>query len=172
MAFRDTNRDPGFKVPPHRDNVFFNTDSFVGPPSAAAIRSNFIKPNQEDDVFLVQFFFKKIAENPKAFSSPFRPPKKFLVMKVDGKYGPITQAWIDEFQNHLFRIGRPVLRDGVADRVKNGQAVGPRGFLFTLAMLNVAMGQVVGDAGWDTWWKAADVPGLLRSKIRDPATFF
>jgi hypothetical protein len=171
MAFRDTNRDPTLKIPPHRDNVFYNTDSFVGPPSAPAVKGHFNPTNQADDLMLVQFFFKKVGENPQVFSSPFRPPKKFPVMKVDGKYGPITQAWIDAFQEHLHRIGRPVLRDSVVDRVRGGQSLSPRGFLYTLAMLNVTFGQVVGEGGWDTWWKASDVPELLRSKIRNPATF-
>jgi hypothetical protein len=171
MAFRDTNRDPALKIPPHRDNVFYNTDSFVGPPTAPAIQQHFASSDRTDDVMLIQYFFKKIAANPQVFTSPFRPPKKFPSIAVDGKYGPNTQAWIDAFQEHLHRIGRPVLRDSVVDRVKGGQATSPRGFLYTLSMLNVAFGQVVGEAGWDTWWKASDVPGLLRSKIQNPANF-
>ena len=108
MAFRDMSRHAGFtkNLPAHRDKLFYNTDSFVGTPAAGAIRSNAIKANQEDDVLLVQFFFKKIAANPQAFTSPFRPPKKFPVMKVDGIFGqsrrpgspsfrPISSASVD-----------------------------------------------------------------------------
>jgi hypothetical protein len=173
MAFRDTAKSPAFlrNLPQHRDQMFFNTDGFVCPLSKQNLSVRFGSPNLADDVMLVQFFLKKIAENPSKFTRPFFPPKEHLIMKVDGKFGEITRTWIEKFQNHLNNLGRPVLRDGVVDRIRNGSDLGDKGRLFTLAMLNVGMGQVTGVDGWDTWWKAPDVPGILRGKIRDPATF-
>jgi hypothetical protein len=173
MAFRDTAKSPSFirNLPQNRDSMFFNTDGFVAPLSKQNLAVRFGPPNLPDDVMLVQFFLKKIAENPGKFDRPFFPPRQHLLMKVDGKFGEITRTWIEKFQNHLNNIGRTMLRDGVVDRVRNGTSIGERGRLFTLAMLNVAMGQVTGDDGWDTWWKASDVPGLLRGKIQNPATF-
>jgi hypothetical protein len=69
-------------------------------------------------------------------------------------------------------IGRPVLVDGVVDRVLNGVKLSPNKFIWTMVMLNITMGQVTGDELWDAWWKEPSVPPLLRDKIRDPATFF
>ena len=177
MAFRDTAKAPNFIqfLPKHRDNVFYNTDGWVGPLSRqnTSVRASFQASNKTDDVMLVQHFLKSIGANPHKFSRPFIPPRDRPVMFVDGKFGEITRTWIEKFQVHLHNIGRPVLRDGVCDRVLNGQSVSPKsGRVFTLAMLNVAMGQVTDDAGWDTWWNAPDVPPLLRQSIRAPATFF
>jgi hypothetical protein len=171
MAFRDTARDPGFlrNLPKHRDNVFYNTDGFVGPPGAPGPHRG--SQNLPDDVMLVQHFLKIIAQNPGKFTNPFRPPKKFPVMKVDGVFGDITDHWIQAFQQHTANIGRPVLRDAVVDKVLNGGSLAPHGHVFTHVLINVGMGQVTGDDFWDEWWKEPDVPGLLRSKIRNPATF-
>lgn len=38
-------------------------------------------------------------------------------------------------------------------------------------MLNITMGQVTGDDLWAERWRDTSVPGLLRSKVRNPATF-
>jgi hypothetical protein len=174
MAFRDTGRDPRFisNIPKHPDSIFYNTDGFVAPLSKQNLSVRFGAPNATDDVMLVQYFLKKIAENPGKFNRPFIPPREHLIMKVDGKFGEITRTWIEKFQNHLNNLGKPTLRDGVVDRIRNGGSLSDKGRVFTLSLLNVAMGQVTGDEGWDTWWKASDVPGLLRNKIRNPATFF
>jgi hypothetical protein len=171
MAFRDVVHDPTFQVPKHRDNLFYNTDGYVAPPTKQNTSVRFGDPNRPDDVELVQYFLKKIAANPSKFNQPFRPPRSHPVMKVDGTFGEITRTWIEEFQLHLARIGRRVRRDGVVDRIQGGHVAGPNGFLFTLVVINTAFGQVVGEDGWDTWWKAADVPPRLKAKIRDPASF-
>src|SRR4030095_14050612 len=128
--------------------------------------------NQTDDVMLVRHFLKIVAQNPTKFKNPFHPPKKFPTMKVDGVYGDITGHWIIAFQQHLHTIGRPVLVDGVVDRVLNGVKLSPNKFIWTMVMLNITMGQVTGDELWDAGWKKPSVPPLLRDKIRDPATFF
>ncbi|HZO37985.1 MAG TPA: hypothetical protein VFE97_02090 [Methylomirabilota bacterium] len=169
MAFRDTAKDFVDKLPKHRDNIFYNADGFVGPPDPQGIHRG--TRNITDDVMLVQHFLKIVAANPTKFKKPFRPPAKFPTMKVDGIYGETTAAWIGAFQNHLHNIGRPVLRDGVVDRVRNGLQLSPNGFVWTMVMLNVAMGQVTGDELWDEWWKEPSVPGMLRDKVRNPATF-
>lgn len=173
MAFRDIARDPTWQLPKHRDNLFYNTDSWVGPQSQqnTSVRANFLAANQLEDVQLVQFFLKKIADNPRKFSHPFIPPKEHPIMKVDGIFGEITRTWIEKFQVHLHNIGRPVLRDGVVDRIRNGSSITSLGRLFTLAMLNVGFGQITGDEGWDTWWKEPDVPTALRMRVRAPETF-
>jgi hypothetical protein len=169
MAFRDTAKDFVDKLPKHRDNLFYNTDGFVGVPDPQGIHRGV--RNNKDDVMLVQHFLKIVAQNPTKFKRPFVPPKKFPNMKVDGIYGDQTAAWIGAFQNHLKNIGRPVLPDGVVDRVRNGIHLSPNGFVWTLVMLNITMGQVTGEEFWDEWWKEPSVPALLRDKIRNPATF-
>jgi len=92
-------------------------------------------------------------------------------MKVDGIFGDITANWIVAFQEHLKRIGRPIFVDGVVDRVINGIAHSPNGFIWTMVLLNVTMGQVTGDELWDEWWKERTVPPPLPDRVRNPATF-
>jgi hypothetical protein len=139
-----------------RDNIFYNADGFVGPPDPQGIHRG---------------TRNIVAANPTKFKTPFRPPAKFPTMKVDGIYGETTANWIGAVQNHLHNIGRPVLRDGVVDRVRSGLQLSPNGFVWTMVMLNVAMGQVTGDELWDEWWKEPSVPAMLRDKVRNPATF-
>ena len=175
MAFRDLFRGGDGFIPKHRDNLFFNLDGGVGPDSAKSRSSTFSMTwNREDDVMLVQYCLKKTADNPQSFKHPFFPPKSRPVMKIDGKFGPITQAWIEKFQNHLHEpLKFTVLRDGLVDRILRGQPTSGRGFLLTHMALNIALGKVMGEARWDTWWKDdIEVPGLLRNAVRDPATFF
>jgi hypothetical protein len=169
MAFRDTAKDFVDTLPKHRDNIFYNTDGFVGPPNVPGNHRG--NRNNTDDVMLVQHFLKIIARNPTKFKKPFKPPKKFPTMRVDGIYGDTTAHWIIAFQQHLHTIGRPVLVDGVVDKVLNGLAHSPNNFVWTNVMLNVTMGQVTGDEGWDAWWKEPDVPAALRAKVRNPASF-
>jgi hypothetical protein len=170
MAFRDVAKDFVDRLPKHRDNLFYNTDGHVGPPNVPGSHRG--SRNQTDDVMLVQHFLKIVAQNPTKFKSPFKPPQKFPTMKVDGIYGDITAHWIIAFQQHLHTIGRPVLVDGVMDRVLNGVQLSPNKFVWTMVMLNITMGQVTGDELWDEWWKEPSVPSLLRDKVRNPATFF
>lgn len=171
MAFRDAAKDFTQILPKHRDNLFYNTDGFVGPANAPGIHRG--SRNQPDDVMLVQHFLKVVAMNPSKFRNPFKAPKKFPVatMKVDGVYGDITSAWIVAFQEHVRRVGVSVFVDAVVDRVRNGSQFSPNNFVWTLVMINVAMGQVTGDELWDAWWKDSSVPGLLRDRVRDPASF-
>jgi len=171
VAFRDSQKDGKAQLPKHRDNLFYNTDGCVGPPALKARTFSFTF-NREDDIMLVQFFLKKIAANPQVFSRPFFPPKEHSVMTVDGKHGPITQAWIEKWQVHLHNIGRPVHRDGLVDRCQGGRDVSTKtNTVYSLMMMNVAFGQVTGEGGWDTWWKADEVPGLLKASVRAPETF-
>jgi hypothetical protein len=169
MAFRDTAKDFAEKLPKQKDNLFYNTDGFVGPANAPGVHRG--SRNRPDDVMLVQHFLRVVALNPSKFQNPFHPPKKFPTMKVDGMYGDITSAWIVAFQEHLKKIGRPVFVDAVVDRIINGTRLSPNGFIWTLVMLNITMGQVTGDDLWDEWWKDSSVPGLLREKVRNPASF-
>ena len=48
-------------------------------------------------------------------------------------------------------------------------AVLPNGFLWTMVMLNVTMGQVTGEEFWAAWWKEPSVPAPLLDKVRNPA---
>jgi hypothetical protein len=172
MAFRDTATDPSFvrNLPKNPDNLFFNTKGFVAAPALPA--PGHIGPkNAVSDVMLVQHFLKVIALNPGKFSRPFKPPKNFPSLKVDGVVGPATLTWIAAFQQHLVAIGRPVLADGVVDSVTNGGALTARGHVLTLELLNVTMGQVTGDELWDQWWLEPGVPALLRSQVQNPAGF-
>jgi len=56
-------------------------------------------------------------------------------------------------------------------QVRNGLQLSPNGFVWTMVMLNVTMGQVTGDDRWDEWCKEPSVPPLLRDKVRNPASF-
>lgn len=169
MAFRDVAKDFTQNIPKHRDNLFYNTDGFVGPPKAPGVHRGSV--NKPDDVMLVQHFLRIVALNPSKFQNPFNPPKRFPIMKVDGIFGDATAHWIVAFQEHLKRIGRPIFVDGVVDRVINGIRHSPNNFIWTMVLLNVTMGQVTGDELWDEWWKEQTVPALLRDRVRNPATF-
>ena len=58
-----------------------------------------------------------------------------------------------------------------ANPTKFKTVVSPNGFLWTMVMLNVTMGQLTGEEFWDAWWKEPSVPALLRDKVRNPASF-
>jgi len=75
----------------------------------------------------------------------------------------------NSFYNTDGFVGAPDDRRGEPDQVQT--VVSPNGFLWTMVMLNVTMGQLTGEEFWDAWWKEPSVPALLRDKVRNPASF-
>jgi len=73
--------------------------------------------NWEEDVKIVQFFLQRIYTRPK-----YQKLKPWGEMKVDGKCGPITRAWITKFQSDARNHGLPLVVDGIVN--KAGHATG------------------------------------------------
>ena len=98
--------------------------------------------NRKDDVMLVQFYLKRIYDNP--FGGYSRPDPS-QVMKVDGSCGPITKRWILDFQQTAqSKDMQPtsIVPDGRVDRVPHGNA--PYGSR-TITMLNKVHSEYYGD---------------------------
>lgn len=88
--------------------------------------------NCRDDVFLVQYFLKKIWERTSA-------PPPGGIMKVDGWMGPTTDRWIRKFQSGA-TITPPnpeaMVRDGIVDKAYGGTASTGYGQTWTILGLN------------------------------------
>jgi len=101
-------------------------------------------PNRRDDVLLVQFFLKVVSEGPdkSGFTPVGRGP-----MKIDGFWGPISQAYLNQFIafNSTQNPTSPLTQDGRVDPVVHGRATGSRtGLLYTILALNVTYKNVRG----------------------------
>jgi hypothetical protein len=118
----------------------YNVTLAVGPGRTA--------PNRLDDVMLVQYFLKGIAETSQkdrlAFSGDWVPPRTVTgkPFQVDGLMGTDTAAWIKSYQNAIAK-GRPsdVLADGRVDRVL-GVWSSISHTVYTLLFLNIEFGSV------------------------------
>jgi hypothetical protein len=84
MAFVDNTIDMGSDESQAEYPFVYNVTFAVGYPGY----------NCRDDVYLVQYFLKKIWESSSA-------PQPAGEMKVDGWMGPITDRWIRRFQRGL-----------------------------------------------------------------------
>ena len=74
-------------------------------------------PNAIEDVKVVQFFLQRM------FSLPqFKLQKPWGTMVVDGKFGPVTRAWILRSQMLCKQGGNNVLVDGVVDKAGNDES--------------------------------------------------
>lgn len=76
-------------------------------------------PNKPDDVMLVQYLLKRIYQRALEYQPPLNPriSSRFSIaeLKVDGFYGPRTQASIHHFQLELRRQGYSIVTDGCVD---------------------------------------------------------
>ena len=74
-------------------------------------------PNTIEDVKVVQFFLQRM------FSlAQFKLQKPWGNMIVDGKFGPVTRAWILRSQMLCKQGGNNVLIDGIVDKAGNDQS--------------------------------------------------
>src|SRR6185369_2802559 len=71
--------------------------------------------NLTDDVKTVQFFLKRIYSN-----KDLKRRKPWGEMAVDGKVGPITRAWITQFQIFCNSEGGNTMVDGIVDSASMG----------------------------------------------------
>jgi hypothetical protein len=95
-------------------------------------------PNQRDDVLLVQFFIKVVAEAPGPKKAQYQPAGKGP-LKCDGQWGPISQAYLNQYivANSASNPASPLTADGRVDPVVGGRLSGSRtGHLYTIISLN------------------------------------
>jgi hypothetical protein len=92
-------------------------------------------PNRRVDVLLVQFFLYVTAQTNEQ-SWGWTIDRAVARPAIDGVYGPVTQAWIDRFQNHIKRLR--IVADGRVDAIKDGVSSTPAQGPLTIYELNVA----------------------------------
>jgi hypothetical protein len=92
-------------------------------------------PNRRVDVLLVQFFLYVTAQTNEQ-SWGWTIDRAVARPAIDGVYGPVTQAWIDRFQNHIKRL--KIVADGRVDAIKDGVSSTPARGPLTIYELNVA----------------------------------
>ncbi len=97
--------------------------------------------NKPLDVMLVQFFLHVTVQNNETSWGWFID-RKFSKPAIDGAYGPVTQNWIDRFQNH---IKNKIVADGRVDPIVNGVSATAGGQPLTIYMLNVAYYNTFGE---------------------------
>jgi peptidoglycan hydrolase-like protein with peptidoglycan-binding domain len=116
MAYRD--RTP---LQPELPTGCYNLNRAVGPGA----------PNRPDDVMLVQLLLKKVYARNRGLTVP---PGR---MVVDGFFGPITHAWIRQFQRQAkFDKDCNVALDGVVDRYKGNRVSSISKTVYTILHLN------------------------------------
>jgi hypothetical protein len=104
---------------------FYNVDLAVGPHA----------PNKQTDVLLVQYFLKKIYAD-----QPFRARKSPNTLKLDGRFGPILQSFIVDFQTIYRQSGGYVHVDGRVDPMRGSRPYHDKSSItkthYTIAKLN------------------------------------
>src|SRR5262245_47766377 len=108
MALVDHNSDKSML----RDG-YYNVTWAVGPVGTA--------PNRRDDVLLVQYLLKKIAENParRIFAIDWTLPSPAKSFLVDGWMGSVTAAWIRSYQKAVNKNVSGLIRvDNRIDRAR------------------------------------------------------
>jgi len=137
-------------------NVVYTVDQAVGNSC----------PNRRDDVLLVQFFLKVVSEGPK--KSELTPGGRGP-MKTDGIWGPISQAFLNQFiaVNSAQNPGRPLKQDGRVDPVVDGKATGAKaGLVFTILALNISYKNVRGSVALQDITTDAAFPPALRPSLK------
>jgi hypothetical protein len=105
-------------------NVMYSVDQTVGNGC----------PNVRDDVFLVQFFLRRLMDDDVKQNGGFIPPGEEPI-KVDGAFGRQTAAYIKFFQEETIR--RTVGPNDKRVDPMNGNLRSPTGgFLFTMTSFN------------------------------------
>jgi hypothetical protein len=107
------------------------------------------RPNNRNDVMLVQFFLKAISKRTDIETGESYQPPNQRDIQVDGACGPTTIAFIRHFQGVIDRMAKsPSLRpwqDGVVDAVPPGGMLGAiHGGVYTMISLNTAYSSLYG----------------------------
>ena len=131
---------------------FYNVHRAVGPG----------RPNQHEDVLLVQYFLKSIYDHPNATNPPLHPPFGSK-MVVDGVAGPITFSWIKHFQAELQSRGQSIVVDGIVNPAV-GSFAGPSGSTYTIVRLSAGFLQAR-PADYPNISKAGDCPPMLGAAV-------
>ncbi len=144
--------------PPHGDVVNYNVDYSVGLGGT----------NGREDVMLVQammrMFYWEITDvgqvdHPGELDPP---PGQTQIIKVDGWYGPVTQKYIDYFQQRQATYNGQTLTDGVLDPYRAESGLPSYSHV---SKTIYAMGSLVAKCanycrdGGETWW--ADLPNRV-----------
>jgi hypothetical protein len=119
---------------------FYNVSLAVGPKDTA--------PNRRDDVLLVQYLLKGIAERSKDETLPFSngwvPPPTVTgkPFQVDGVVGRDTAVWIQSYQDAVAKAGPSMISaDGRVDRAL-GVISSISHTVYTILYLNIEFGNV------------------------------
>jgi hypothetical protein len=155
MAFRDLNIDLEVSRPDKHGTPFiYNLTMAVGNNG----------PNKRDDVMLVQFFIKRIFENP---TRSRRPPDSLKPLVIDGICGPITTSWIDFYQDDVAKDGADLIRvDHLVDRARRRGVSSISQTVYTICWMNLDFrnsGRMVGE--FEDVHNDPEVPPELASAI-------
>jgi hypothetical protein len=118
-----------------------NTYAVIPVERITTVYKSSTEPNKYDDVMLVQYLLKRIYQKAHEYQPPLNPrvSSRFSIaeIKVDGFYGPRTQASINHFQLELRRQGYSIITDGCVDpeRTDSGFAT-ISGEAYTITQLN------------------------------------
>lgn len=129
MAYK-TLPPPGY--PGSQLHAFYNLTSAVGPR----------KPNQLDDVMLVQICLQQIYTNEVL---PWDPESYWYPIAPDGKFGPITHNAIWIFQSQMEARGVNIYPDGVVDQANDWRGATSMHYSYTMLWLNWGLLQVIGE---------------------------
>ncbi len=119
------------------------------------------KPNNPDDVMLVQLCLQQVYSWPSIF--PLVPDVGAI--KADGKCGPITVNAIWFFQTQLQESGVLVYPDGVIDRASDWRAGTTSGYGYSILWMNWSLKQVIGEERFLHLDVDRITPGLLSLKL-------
>jgi hypothetical protein len=133
--------------------TLFNVDGVVGAPPAA---------NQREDVLLVQFAFKMIADAPMSGSDPALVAAAKLV-QVTGNIDTNTIIAIQRFQESRKKKNPNQIVDGRVSPAKGGYSYGPA--MWTIAHLNDSMQQRAMDH-WPRIDKLSSCPSELKIMVK------
>jgi hypothetical protein len=152
------------KLIAYDSDIFYNATMAVGPTGTA--------PNRRDDVMLVQYLLKVVADYAKSVGSylphaagKWSPPGAGTPFLVDGRMGPDTAAWIKSYQEAVSKPGYSILLDGRVDR-----ALGLTGTIshtvYTIIWLNHDYYSAVPRARFEALEDDPAAPSDLRDAIR------
>jgi len=140
----------GIMTDPSLDKVY-NVDFAVGPG----------KPNNKDDVQLVQLFLQQIYSHSTLGAGPLPDGKK---IDTDGVCGPITKSAIWHLQTYLQRVsGGQVYADGVVSPVPLGDELGPH--MPSLIWMNWLLQEAIGRGRFITLQIDSITPSPLRTSL-------
>jgi len=127
------------------------------------------KPNNDDDVMLVQLCLQQICNYILGWRKIISPDD--IQIDADGKCGPITKNAIWRFQTQWQRFGRSVYPDGVVDPFSSDSATTSTGHESTMLLLNFMLREAIGETRFDNLENESITPPLLRSKLHGTLEF-